>query len=495
MTKYRLILATILTAGLLTCQRPMIVESGIPVTPSLEDRTDDGALYTPGTQSFLRESHWLEGVESLELHVGNDYLSRIVFKNKDPQHSMSLENYPIDQLVPRLNYEGQGDAFDAMNLMLAEYSRNSISAPVGEKGDEMAHFQTTLREEPPWFLEADYKFAPNPNVRPVRLGLINNCLRPGLWEISAGDRSGELYHAWFDMPEQLYYDLVAGVNQLHPVFVKEALTWKDDEVPIDLERLRGISQFVGETMVGLHREELARGFSSQDSRRKIAKGFAQVSDEEGWRLPENVDDLTNGPCQLTEFIEPGKYALGKYRQFDLGFLRTMNLAQFSRVTPKTSYQWQTEEPNTSMDYIEIILTSQDHALIIGNLPLQLLVPQEDFVLNGFGVGVFNSSGLAERRKYLLEDGPSPSYAYLAIPGSEGYKAINSHEYGLEQIFIRAHISDEKPWLEITLTSYERIVDMIKYRVAIPDELMTEMRKHAMHYISPLYFTYRDDNLR
>ena len=40
-----------------------------------------------------------------------------------------------------------------------------------------------------------------------------------------------------------------------------------------------------------------------------------------------------------------------------------------------------------------------------------------------------------------------------------------------------------------------MVDLVRYRVDIPAELTDELQTCAMQYISPLYRTYRDDNLR
>ena len=91
----------------------------------------------------------------------------------------------------------------------------------------------------------------------------------------------------------------------------------------------------------------------------------------------------------------------------------------------------------------------------------------------------------------------PLYAIaeeLPEPGT-GLVGLNSHDYGIEQIFIRTHIDDIDPWREITITSYERIVDIVKYRVPIPEPLRAELKACAMEYVSPLYRTYRDDNLR
>ena len=54
---------------------------------------------------------------------------------------------------------------------------------------------------------------------------------------------------------------------------------------------------------------------------------------------------------------------------------------------------------------------------------------------------------------------------------------------------------EDPWWEVTMTSYERMVALVKYQVAIPVDLRQEAESYALEYIAPLYLTYRDDNLR
>ena len=467
----------------------------IMVRPSLEDLNEDGGPFTPATQSFLRGEHLMETIKSLAIHGEKTERTTIVFSSSERQFKLALKNFPMDFLVPRLHYaiDGEADEFDAFNLMLAEYSRVSLSVPVGKKGDTMAYFRTNLLETAPWSLEGDYRFKPNPRVRPGRIGLINNCLTPGLWEISASDRSGELYHGWFDMPLDYYLGLVAEVNGVSPTFAARACAWRDEGAPLVLERLRTPVKSFGPVSLSLYREDSARGFSSQDSRRKIAKGFARVPGTGHWRAPKQLSELTDQTCRLTEFVAPGKYKKDGYREFDLRFLRKVKGAEVMAVKPATSYDPPTD-PLPVFDYVEIRLYLDAYLLIIGNLPLQLMVPQEDFVLHGFGVGVLSSGGLAERRKLLIKEGPAPSFAYLAVAVEGGWRAVNSHGFGLEQVFIRTHLG-EKPWWEITLTSYERIVDLIKYKVEIPEQLRESAKKHAMRYISPTYFTYRDDNLR
>lgn len=472
----------------------------VAIAPTLEDRTSDGSLYNPSTQSLVREHHWLESVEEVKLRTGPSKRGTVSFLAPGSREELSVKNLPMDYLVPRLHYEPASppDAFDALNLMLAEYSRNSVSVPVGKSGDTMAHFETTLPESAPWTLEGDYVFKPNAFVRPVRVGLINNCLRPGLWEVSASDRSGEIYHGWFEMPYSKYIRLVAKTNRVPAAFAKEALEWRTDAVPVELDRLRAVLEPLGTVPARLS-GNTESGFSSQDSRRKLEKGYVMVEKEGNLLVPATLRDLTDNPCHMSPFIEPGKYDVKERRSFDLTFLAGVKSAAVSRVEPRTSYDWcnprRDEAPGKKGGYVEIIVQLEDHTLQLGNLPMILLVPQADFAIDGFGVGVLSSDGLAERRKYLIEEGPAPSFAYLCQEKDGQLTAVNNHDKGLEQIFIRTHIDDAEPWWEITVTSYERIVDLVKYRVEIPEPLREEMKRYALEYIEPLYLTYRDDNLR
>src|SRR5205823_1295369 len=146
-----------------------------------------------------------------------------------------LEHVPLQYLVPRLHYRPHSppDEFDAFNLLLAEYARNSIAMPMGEPGENAAHFETDLPETRPWTLKGDFQFVANPEVRPLRFSVINNCLTPGLWELAASDRAGEIYHAWFDFQPELYAKLVAEVNGVDRAFAAAAVKWRTVPVALD----------------------------------------------------------------------------------------------------------------------------------------------------------------------------------------------------------------------------------------------------------------------
>lgn len=470
----------------------------VPVEANLEEKRPDGSPFSPSTQSFLRGHHWLDGVNEIQITLDSKKRSTFEWRNASDQHHLKVVDIPYEQLVPRLHYDpgAEPDAFDAFNLMMAEYSRNGLSVPIGEAGDSMSHFETSLAEEVPWTLEGDFQFVPNPHLRPLRVSVVNNCLTPGLWELNAVDRAGEIYHAWFDMPEDAYYRSIAEVNGLSEAFAKEATQWKVDSIPLDLDRLRRVGDELGDVAFSLSTNERA-GFSSQGSRRKLERKFALVEGESELKVPQSWRALLAKPAHLSEFMSPGVYGLEKRRIFDLSFLAQPQSAQIRRVEPLTDYDVldgdnPVELPN---GYIEMELNLASHRIVIGGLPLDLLVPAEEFVIHGFGVGILSASDFAERRNYLLADGPRPSYAYVIDDSSGQALAMNSHELGIEQLFIRTHLEDGEPWWEITITSYERIVDLVRFRVDVPKALHETMGTIAKSYVSPMYFTYRDDNLR
>lgn len=472
------------------CDQPRSI-AVVPLALDQEDRNEDGSLYTPNTQTFMRGHHWLDKVPQIELFADRAERGRLVME-ADGEH-LSVENIALDQLVPRLHYPPASppDEFDAMNLLLAEYSRNGLTFANGSPGDTGPHFETSLTHEIPWTLTGPYQFKPDGLVRPLRISVINNCLNPGLWELSANDRAGEIYHSWFNFPADAYTSLVARVNGLEPEFVASALQWRTEAVAAHLERLRTVKTELGETPVSLAPDGPI-GFSSQGSRRKIGKRFAQVGTTE-LRTPTSRMELVTEPVHLVNFVPPGKYALNDRRVFDLRFLGTPQRATVREVTPLTRYRWlEQAEPGASRS-VEIEIDLGTVRLVIGNLPLALLVPEEDYVMNGFGVGVLEDGTPAERRSMLLDQSPAPSFAYLL--DADGAQIFNSHERGVEQIFIRSHAHEPTPYWEITVTSFERVIDLVRYRVEIPAPLRDVAREAADQYISPIYFTYTDDNIR
>ena len=491
----------------LGCHSTVVDVDGLEVSPNQENLALDGTLYTPETQSFLRQKHWLDEVDRLDIDVARDGEACVELTDTDAGDDgadyVRYENVPIRFLLPRLYYgvAGAPDDFDAFNLMLAEYSRNSVDFPWGEPGDEMTHFQTSLDIDSAWSMpDRPYEFVANRRFRPLRMSMVNNCLGPGLFELNARDNAGEIYHAWFSFPGDDYVSLVADANGIDDVeFVREALLFRDEEVRLDLARLRDVVEELGPTDARLAIAGRS-GYSSQGSRRKLAKGYVLADKGGTLAPPDELEELTAGPLQMSEFVEPGIYSIEKRREFDLRYLRDVRSAEVAVVRPKTSYRFMEDDEPPPAEFrggrfLELRVNLDSCSIVLGNLPASMLVPQEDFAIHGFGVGVLSAGEPAERRRLLMEEGPAPSFAYLARRDGDGYVGLNSHERGLEQVFLRTRWRGDRAWWEITLTSYERIVDLVKYEVPVPPALLAEMNDYRRRYISPVFLTYRDDNVR
>ncbi len=494
--KQNIVLIAIAIICILSCNKTR--ELGVlPVSPTLELKNKKGNLYTPSTQSLLRTHSWLESVKNIQILIDNKDYAEIEFLSDDSTF-LKIKNLEIDYLVPRLHYEpvSPPDDFDAFNLMLSEFSRNSISMPQGSPGDAMTHYQTNLNKTVPWKLSGDFQFVPEPRYKPLRVSVINNCLKSGLWELNAIDRSGEIYHSWFSFPEEEYYPLVARTNQVDDAFVRKALNWKEEKVRLDLSRLRDRKKELDKVNIEVKNEEVS--FSSQGSRRKLSGQYVRYKKDDVLFDPKQLNDLTENPVFMSTFIEPGIYSYNNLSEFNFSFLKNPLSTEIYNVIPKTKYDWVKKKEITIQEeemYLEFIINlPENEKIVLGNLPLHLLVQQEDFVLNGFGVGILNASGFAERRKFLIQTGPNPSFAYLMKEENGSLYGMNSHDRGIEQIFIRSHPFAQKPYWEVTITSYERIADLVKYKILMPASVIELQKKHSKNYITPLYFSYRDDNI-
>ncbi len=473
----------------------------VSIVSAKEEVVEGGYLYTPSTQSFLRGHHWFEKIKKSTISITSDKKADISFDiSNGGMDYFSVKKLPLNYLVPRLHYKlkGEPDKFDLFNLMMAEYSRNGLSFPYGIENDKITHFETSLLPEIPWKLSDDYKFLPNPKFKPIRFSVVNNCLSSGLWEMNASDKTGEIYHAWFNFPKDEYYKITAEVNNLPEDVVKEALVWKEEEVEIDLTRLRKVLKPLGGSAPIVVNEEVS--YSSQGSRRKLSKGFVTCDKAGEFVRPDSLYDILDRKVKMSKFIEPGIYSVNDKMTFDFSIYKEPLSVEVFEVEPYTRYDFNSGSDIKTKDdfkYIELHFKYPNNKkIILGNLPLNLLVQKEDYTLHGFGVGILSASGFAERRRFLIDQGYHPSFAYLAEEGADGkLYALNSHGEGLEQVFIRSFPNSKNPHWDITFTSYERITDIVKYRVPISPSLVKEQVDHTEKYITPVYFSYRDDNLR
>ncbi len=93
----------------------------------------------------------MEDVDAIRIQTDTNDNATVRMESQDRKYYVEIRNLPLRHIVPRLHYKPAvtPDDFDAFNLMLAEYSRNSISVPQGRAGDSMTHYQTNMTDTVP----------------------------------------------------------------------------------------------------------------------------------------------------------------------------------------------------------------------------------------------------------------------------------------------------------------------------------------------------------
>ena len=485
------------------CGRSHDIEMrGVALKLDQEERLADQPL-SASTQSVNRYRSVLSRFDAadliydarrgrLRLHLdeGGRASDAIAFENIDPRFVVPLLPYRHDKRL---------SPFDKLNLMLAEYSRNGIELSLQDKNTEYGYVASRgLFNDDEEYRFEDGKVVPNPGARPKRMSLVNNCLFPGLWELSAADSVGELYHAWMTLPAHGYFELVRAVDGIDASDeeMADVLDYHKTipRVAIDFERLRAAGRVFGSAAVKSEASRPVGGYSTQDSRRKVQRKFYRIQRDGQEIAARTFADLKAGDMfTFYSFIPPGIYTNKTLRTVPYQPIWTS--ATLTEVKPRTRFGDAPPQPHPQ-GALELTLRSSDgkRALVVGNLPIDLLVFQEDYDVPGFGVGVQRASDPIEKRHLFLSEGPAPVYAYSAdIEGGTLYIA-NNHEQGLEQIYLRPQLRGEQVYLRVTLVAYERIVDILELDLLLPDQLAQQIRQASAHYERPLWRSFSDSNL-
>lgn len=489
--------------ALVACARGHDVDMrGVPLALDREERLADQPL-SASTQSVNRYRSVLSRFDAVDLHF--DARARRLDVRFDEKgragELLAYRNVDGRFVTPLLPYaHGRTlTPFDRLNLMLAEYSRNGIEMSLQDNNSEYGYAVSNgLFNDDEEYRFEDGKVIPNPGARPKRMSLVNNCLFPGLWELSASDSVGELYHAWMTLPEHGYFELVRAVDEIDASDeeLRDVLGYHKTipRVAIDFPRLRERVRVLGTFPLVNDGARPIASYSTQDSRRKVQRKFYKV-ERAGKEIAANTfSDLKAGDLfQFYSFIPPGIYTKKNLRA--VPYEPIWATATLAEVKPRTRFGAPAPHAYRA-GALEVTLRSSDgkRAIVVGNLPIDLLVYQEDYDVPGFGVGVLRASEPIEKRHLFLKDGPAPVYAYSAdIDGDTSYIA-NNHEQGLEQVYFRPYKRGDGVWLRITLVAYERIVDIMEVEVKLPDELAHKIDDASAHYRRPLWRSFSDTNL-
>ncbi|MEA3292227.1 MAG: hypothetical protein U9Q71_08010 [Pseudomonadota bacterium] len=470
-----------------------------------EEHSASGGLLNPSTQSINRYFSVLRGLDRVRVMLSPDGKTlSLAMGAVEGGEKLFIDNLDIRYLAPLLPYphSRKPDEFDLANLMLAEYARNGVDLSYQASNRLLGVFHATpdlFNSDGEYLVESGGGIAPNPGVRPKRVSVTNNCLKPGLWEVAAGDSVGEMFHGWFDMPRKTYYEMVRLANDIEIPDWKlaRALRYREDlgSVKLDLDRLRREGDLLLEETPRLVKEKRVGSYSSQDSRRKTQQGYFQVMRNSRPVAADSFNELREGDrFRMRKFVAPGLYSASKTEE--IPYMPRWSRVEIRAVTPLTRYPGG-KVNHGEQGHIEIRLHDGDgsQAIVMGNIPLALLVTQEDYRIPAFGVGVLAPSEAVERRYLRIEDGPAPHYAYQARREEEGgWTLVNNHATGFEQIYLRPVEREGKLYLRITLVSYERIVDLVELETALSGELEERVRAASSAYQPPLFRVYRDDNV-
>jgi hypothetical protein len=498
----KFVLTTCVLLALAGCKKPDLVAGAVPLKLDQEQRLKDQPL-SASTQSVNRYRSVIKEFDTVDVKLDGHGRLGVSFREKGaPSDKLAFENIDARFLFPLLDYPHgkQLTPFDKANLMLAEYSRNGVELALQDQNDEYGY----TRAHGLFNDDEEYQFqngqvVPNPGARPKRTSLVNNCLYPGLWELNAADSVGEMYHAWMSLPEKDYFAMLRRINDFTATDeeLHTALNYQKElpRIALELDKLRAPGRAWPSLAVAVNGDKPVASYSTQDSRRKVQRKFYRVERNGVVINPVKFADLQAGDLfQFYSFIPPGIYTDQTPRT--VPYEPIWSTATLTEVTPKTAYPGMPVRHDYPLGALELDLRSQDgkRALVIGNLPIDLIVEQEDYDIPGFGVGVQRASEPIEKRYLFYKDGPAPVYAYSAFVRDGKLELANNHEQGLEQIYLRAVRRGDQVVLRITLVAYERIVDLLELEVVLPPELAAKVRKATAAYQRPLWRSFSDTNL-
>ena len=465
----------------------------------------DGSPLNPSTQSINRYNSKLRDFDKVEVDIKEDnHTFALTLTKKDDARKIFVEGVNLNYLVPLLPYEHKDkpDDFDLANLMLAEYARNGISLSHQKSNTKFGVFNST---EGMFNNNAEYiyeggKILPNSSLKPKRLSITNNCLKPGLWEVAATDSVGEMYHGWFNFPKKSYFNMVRLANniKISDWGLSRALKYRDDlsNVNVDLDRLRKEGEIFTDTKAIYNADKRIGSYSTQDSRRKSQQGYYKVSRNGKDEKFGMFSELQSGDqFRMHKFISPGIYSATDHQIVTHD--PSWDHMVIKEVSPLTKYPGG-KNALDPFGYIEVSLLKNNNseAIVVGNIPVSLLVFQDDYRVPAFGAGVLSASEIMERRFLRVSEGPVPHYAYQVRKneGSDKWGLVNNHVTGYEQIYLRPFEEDGKLYLRMTVVSYERIVDLLEVEVEVDGVLAQRIHQASSQYQPPMFRVYRDANI-
>ena len=343
---------------------------------------------------------------------------------------------------------------------------------------------------------------PNAGARPKRMSLVNNCLFPGLWELSASDSVGEMWHAWMTLPPHGYFELVRAVDGIDApdAELADVLDYHKTipTVAIDFARLRTGRR----ASSGRSPSPSTRARRSAATRRRTRGARCSASSTASSARGKTIAAQTFGELQpgdvfqFFSFVPPGIYTQKTLRAVPYEPIWTT--ATLREVTPRTRFG-DGPSPHTLRDG----RARGDAALGRRQARGRRRQPADrpPRVPGGLRrarlrrrrharVGADREAPPVPRATGRRRSTPTPPTSTATRCTSPTTTSSGSSRSTCARCGAATTCC-----LRVTLVAYERIVDILEVDVKLPDELaQARSSPPAPRYQRPLWRSFSDSNL-
>jgi len=381
-----------------------------------------------------------------------------------------LDQVNLLDLVPQVAMSG---ALQYPDILLKEFERYGIIYYKKEN-------EFTLTAKDPQLTERAYQ-----------VGLFNNCLEAGRWEMAlstqyyrdyepthASPRQFQRYrilaHTWFQFDKDLYALLLRLANPeiaVDPFLSYDEMTKRAEEVRIPFESFGRIQR-------PLHTEMLEVGHKSK-------RELHELDEEEnqkywhGLVLNRNrfhtYDDVLNTPVWLAKFAKEGFYDPNDSVNFDYGWMRRWDKVEMAVV-----------DTGDGERYVQLKISGDEspYLAVLGNFDIARLNSGKP-VNMPFGDNPQPKSRLHRKGNFNTAYNLGPKgkgiNPYFFLVDKKTGKFINNQKLGLEQMFLSWQ-SAKRDALVLYFVSYERMLPIWMARVGLDrEESLRDRIANAMYH--------------
>ncbi len=393
----------------------------------------------------------------------------------DEGNRIEVPDVDLLRIVPRLDLPGE---MQWPELLLEEYERFGVN--FRREHDE---FRVVVAE-------GASAGAREALARGYRLGIWNNCLDPGKWEmvLDSEDFTGfdarrrsplsinqqrVLAHIWFPIDRALYDALVRVKNPHLAVDLGlgyEELSRRAEQVRIDFSALGRVRRRESVTLLELGHES-GRALEPFNREQYFKWEFGLFLDREEY---PTYREVVERPVRLARFADAGFYQPDQPVTFDYRWLGEVNRLELDTL-----------DVEGSECYVQLTLSGDGapYRITLGNVDLALL-DEQSLTTYAFGFNPYPKTRRHTPRQSTIafdtDVMPREKRPYLVLTDAASDRWINNQALGLERVYLGWE-SIDKDILAIYVVSYERIVPVWMARLRVSDAIVDRGRVRQRLY--------------